>query len=185
MQVQGFQTGKVPPLFPATSCFSSHGVFHSTTRQSGKQFIFDLGCSPRDSSGTSLFLGASGVVCGEGERPVSFGARVIDDTSGGYADVDGESPGSNAEGAESVSRALPVVSCARDLALDPVVSTAAASPGSRLLRVLARGHSADHGGCSGAGIAACSSGIERLGRQACCNFRDLVGVFENLVISPC
>ena len=39
---------------------------------------------------------------------------------------------------------------------------------------------ADHGGCSGAGIAACSSGIERLRRQACCNFRDLVGGFDSL-----
>ena len=64
---------------------------------------------------TSL-LGASDVACGEGDRPVSSGARVIDDASGGYADVDGELPGSNAEGADSVSRALPVVSCARDLA---------------------------------------------------------------------
>ena len=169
-----FQAGKVPPLSPATSCFSSHLVFQSTTRQTGKQFIFDLGCSPRDSSGISLF-GASDVACGEGDRPVSSGARVIDDTSGGYADL----LGSNAEGADSVSRALLVVSCARDLALDPVVSTAA-SPGSRLLRVLVGGHSADHGGCSGAGIAACSSGIERLRRQACCNFRDLVGGLDSL-----
>ena len=117
----------------------------------------------------------------KGERPVSSGARDIHDTSGGCADVDGELPGSNAEGADSVSRALPVVSCAGDLALDPVVSTAAAFPGSRLLRVLGRGHSADDGGCSGAGIAACSSGIERLRRQACCNFRDFVGVF----LIPC
>ena len=174
-----FQAGKVPPLSPATSCFSSHRFFHSTTRQTGKQFIFDLGCSPRDSSGTSL-LGASGAACGEGDRPVSSGARVIHDASGGHADVDGELPGSNADGADSVSRALPVVSCARDLALDPVVSTVAASPGCRLLRVLARGHSADHGGCSGAGIAACSSGFEHLRRQACCDFGDLFSGFDSL-----
>ena len=43
---------------------------------------------------------------------------------------------------------LPVVSCAGDFALDTVVSVAAASPGSRLLRVLGGGHSADRGGCS-------------------------------------
>ena len=91
-----FQAGKVPPLSPATSCFSSHRFFHSSTRQTGKHFIFDLGCSPR------------------------------------------------------------------------------------LLRVLARGHSADHGGCSDAGIGACSSGFERLRRQACCNFRDLVSGFDSL-----
>ena len=138
MQVPGFRQAKFL-LFPLLRLvFPATGFFHSTTRQTGKQFIFDLGCSPRDSSGTSL-LGASGIACGEGDRPVSSGARVIDDASGGYADVDDELPRSNAEGADSVSRALPVVSCARDLALDPVVSTVAASPGSHLLRVLARG----------------------------------------------
>ena len=104
----------------------------------------------------------------------------IYDTSGGHADVDGELPASNAEGADSVSRAPPVVSCAGCHALVPVVSTAAAFPGSRLLRVLGGGHSADHGGCSGTVIAACSSGVERLRRQACCNFRDFVGVFDSL-----
>ena len=98
-----------------------------------------------------LLLEASGVACGvqdrlvEGERPVSSCAKDIDDTSGGYADGDGELPGSNAEGADSISRALPVVSCAGGLALVPAVSTAAAFPGSRLLRVLGGGHSADHG----------------------------------------
>ena len=91
---------------------------------------------------------------------VPSGARVIDNASGGHADVDGGLPGSNPDGADSVFRALP--------ALDPVVSTIAASPGSRLLRVLAREHSADHGGCSG------------LRRQACCNFRDLVSGFDSL-----
>ena len=130
-----------------------------------------LGCPPRDSSGASL-LGTSGVSCGvqdslvERERPVASCARVLDDTSGGHADVDGELPQRNAEGADCVSRVLPVVSCAGGLALVPAVSAAAASPGTRVLRVLGGGHSADRGGCSGAGVAACSSGVERLRRQA-------------------
>ena len=59
-------------------------------------------------------------------------------------------------------------------------STAAAFPGSRLLRVLCGGHSADHGGCPGAGVAACSSGVEHLRRQACSSFCGLVGVFDSL-----
>ena len=100
-------------------------------------------------------MGASGVACGEGDRAVPSSARDIDGTSGAHADVHGALP----EGADSVSRALPVVSCAGDFALNTVVSTAAASPGSRLLRVLGGGHSADRGGCSGAGIVACRSGL--------------------------
>ena len=59
-------------------------------------------------------------------------------------------------------------------------SGAAASSGLGLLHVLGGGHSAEHGGASGAGIAACSSGFERLRRQACCNFRDLVSGFDSL-----
>ena len=145
----------------------------------------DFGCPPRHSSGASL-LGASGVACGvqdslvEGERPVSSCARVLDDTSGGNADVDGELLERNAGSADCVFRVLPVVSCARGLALVPAVSTAAASPGSKVLRVLGGGHSADRGGCSGAGVAACSSGVERLRRQACSSLCGVVGVFDSL-----
>ena len=65
-------------------------------------------------------------------------------------------------------------------ALVPAVSTVAASPGTHVLRVLGGGHSADRGGCSGAGVAACSSGVERLRRQACSSFRDFIGVFDSL-----
>ena len=103
------------------------------------------------------------------------------------------------EGADSVSRALPVVSCAGDFALDTVVSTAAASPGSRLkpvlggghsadrvpsglglLRVLGGGHSADHGGSAGAGLVACCSGLEHVTRQACSSISGLVRVSGSL-----
>ena len=159
-----FQAGKVPPLSPASPSFSSHQVLHST----GKQCIFD-------SSG-NLPLGASGIACGEGDRAVSSSARDIDGTSGARADVHGALP----EGADSVSRALPVVSCAGDFALYTVVSTAAASPGSRLLRVLGGGHSADRGACSGAGIVACHSGLEHVTRQACSSICGLVGVSGSL-----
>ena len=92
----------------------------------------------------------------------------------------GELPQRNAEGADCVSRTLPVVSFAGGLALEPAVSTAVASSGTRLLRVLAGGHSSDRGGCSGAGVAACSSGVERLRCQACSSLCDLVGVFDSL-----
>ena len=103
------------------------------------------------------------------------------------------------EDADSVSRALPVVSCAGDFALDTVVSTAAASPGSRLkpvlggghsadrvpsglglLRVLGGGHSADHGGSAGAGLVACCSGLEHVTRQACSSISGLVRVSGSL-----
>ena len=162
-----FQAGKVPPLSPASPSFSGHQVLHSTTRQTGKQCIFD-------SSGNHPLV-ASGVACGEGDRAVSSSARDIDGTSGAHADVHGALP----DGADSVSRALPVVSCAGDFVLDTVVSTAAA-PGSRLLRVLGGGHSGDRGGCFGAGIVACRSGLEQVTRQACSSICGLVGVSGSL-----
>ena len=124
-------------------------------------------------------MGASGVACGvqdslvEGERPVSSCARVLDDTSGAHADVDGELLERNAEGADCVSRALPVLSSAGGRAPVPAVSTAAASSGTRPC------------GCSGAGVAACSSGVERFRRQACSSFRDFVGVLDSCAITKC
>ena len=41
-----FQAGKVPPLSPASPSFSGHQVLHSTTRQTGKQCIFDSSGNP-------------------------------------------------------------------------------------------------------------------------------------------
>ena len=144
-----FQAGTVPPHSPVASRpvrsvthrFSGHRVSQGTLQQTGKQFNFGFGCSPRDSSGASL-LGASGVACGvqdsvvEGEFLVSSCARVLDDASGAHANVDGELPQRNAEGVDCVSRALPVVSSAGGLGPVPAVSTAVAPSGTRLLRVL-------------------------------------------------
>ena len=53
-------------------------------------------------------------------------------------------------------------------------SCAAASSGLGLLRVLGGGHSADHGGAAGAGMVACRSGLEHVTRQACSSICGLV-----------
>ena len=108
-------------------------------------------------------MGASGVACGEGDRAVSSSARDIDGISGAHADAHGALP----EGADSVSRALPVVSCAGPR-LKPVLggghSADRVPSGLGLLRVLGGGHSADHGGSAGAGLVACCSGLEHVTR---------------------
>ena len=53
-------------------------------------------------------------------------------------------------------------------------SGAAAPSGLGLLRVLGGGHSADHGGSAGAGLVACRSGLEHVTRQACSSICGLV-----------
>ena len=170
-----FQAGKVPPLSPASSSFSGHQVLHSTTRQTGKQCIFDSSGNPP--------TGRSGIATGEGDGSrAGFALDAVTLTaaasSGGGHSAD--RGGGYGAAASSGSRLIRVLGGGHS-ADRTDTSGAAASSGLGLLRVLSGGHSAEHGGgASGAGIAACSSGFERLRRQACCNFRDLVNGFDSL-----
>ena len=137
-----FQAGKVPPLSPASPSFSGHQVLNSTTRQTGKQCIFDSSGNPP--------MGSSGIATGEGDGSrADFALDAVNLTAA-----------ASSGGGHSADRGGGY--------------GAAASSGSRLLRVLGGGHSADHGGASGAGMVACRSGLEHVTRQACSSICGLV-----------
>ena len=180
-----FQAGKAPPLSPASSSFSGHQVLNSTTRQTGKQCIFD-------SSGRPL-LGANCVAGGARDRAGSSVAGDLACPSGARAGSHG------ALHADSVSRVSPVVRGGHSADRGP--------SGLGRLRLLGGGHSADHsgghsadcgarelgllrvlgggqsavpGGFAGTGLGASCSGLEHVTRQACSSLSDLVRVSGSL-----
>ena len=154
-----FQAGKVPPLSPASPSFSGHQVLNSTTRQTGKQCIFD-------SSGNSP-MGGSGIATGEGDGSrADFALDAVTLTAAASS-----GGGHSADRGGGYSRLLRVLGGGHSADRNGA-SGAAASLGS--CRVLGGGHSADRGGASGAGMVACRSGLEHVTRQACSSICGLV-----------
>ena len=170
MQVPGFRQAKFL-LFPLLHLlFSGHQVLHSTTRQTGKQCIFDSsGNTPTGGEWGSIVTGGrDGSRAGSALDAVTFTAAA---SSGGGHSAD--RGGGYGAAASSGSRLMRVLGGGHSADCHGA-SCAAASSGLGLLRVLGGGHSADHGGSAGAGLVACRSGLEHVTRQACSSICGLV-----------
>ena len=99
-----FQAGKVPPLSPASPSFSGHQVLHSTTRQTGKQCIFDSSGNPPTGESTIVSGARDGSRAGFALDAVTFTAAAS--SGGGHSADRGGGYGTAASSGSRLMRVL-------------------------------------------------------------------------------